>query len=122
MKDEVFRVDAFLLQRGDDHGEVDRLRRVADAHQIFELVEGEVEGFFEVFETVERHASAADFALHDGIVAVIAVGGGEVIFEDEAGEALIQHVAGALCPILAFAEAGDLGHRPEIGAMAVGAG
>ena len=68
-----------------------------------------------------REPGAADFARHQRIVGVVAVGGRQVVLEDQPLQALIEHVARALRPLDAAAEAGDLGHRPELRAMAVGA-
>ena len=45
---ELARVYSLLLQCRDDHREVHRLRRIAYAHQVLQLVEGEVEGLFEI--------------------------------------------------------------------------
>ena len=84
-----------------------------------EPVEGEVERGLHVGERVDRGAGAAHLAGRERMIGVEAVGGGQVVLDDQAREALIEHVARALRPLLAGAEAGHLRHRPEAAAIAV---
>jgi hypothetical protein len=81
---EPSRIDALLLERRDDHRQVDRLRRVANAHQVLELVERKIEGLLEIFQRVQCQAGATDFPSHQRIVGIIAVGGRQIVLENQA--------------------------------------
>ena len=47
------------------------------------------------------------------VIAVEAVGRWEIVFDDQAVEALLEHVVGAGGPVFAGSKAGDLRHGPQ---------
>ena len=87
---------------------------------MLELVPGEVEGLHHVGQGVDRGPGARDLALGEGMIRVVAVRRREVVLDDEAVEALLEHLRPSLGGVLGGSEARDLEHLPEVLAVATG--
>ena len=101
----------------DVEGEQDDRRRV-DRHRGGHAVERDaVEQLLHVVEAVDGHADAADLALRERVVGVVAHLRRQVERDAEAGHALRQQVAVAAVRLRRGPEPGVLPHRPQAAAV-----